>query len=80
MTTSYSNTGRFIIFSVIANIYNKKPKEPTLTELFTATRKLKKYFWQLEMFDVCTTGDTAHIELVVKKKLFQFSCGCEQFR
>jgi hypothetical protein len=29
-------------------------------ELFTATGKLKKFFRQLEMFDVCTTGDTAH--------------------
>jgi hypothetical protein len=28
-------------------------------ELFTATGKLKKvFFWQLEIFDVCTTGDT----------------------
>ena len=84
-------------------------------ELFTATGKLKKFFFllQLGMFDVCTTGDTAHIKflphtlqhvdafvaatwisyrcvpchlwcthrkpLVVKKKTFQFSCGCEQF-
>ena len=43
------------------------------------------------MFDVYTRGDNAHIDkifklltrvwqqLVVKKKLFQFSCGCEQF-
>jgi hypothetical protein len=46
--TSY--TGRFIMFSVITNTYNNKPKGPTLIELFTATRKL-----------------------------FQFSCGCEQF-
>jgi len=46
---------------VITNIYKKKTKGPTLMELFTATGKLKKYFWQLEMFDVCTTGDTAHI-------------------
>ena len=30
------------MFSVIANIYNKKPKVPTLMELFTATGKLKK--------------------------------------
>jgi len=33
-------------------------------ELFTATGQLKKkrfFFLQLEMFDVCTTGDTAHI-------------------
>ena len=60
------------MFSVITNIYNKKTKGPTLMELFTATGKLiflttreklkKVFFWQLEMFDVCTTGDTAHIE------------------
>jgi hypothetical protein len=34
------NTGRFIMFSVIANSYNKKTKGPTLMELFTVTRKL----------------------------------------
>jgi hypothetical protein len=33
-------------------------------ELFTATEKLKKFFWQVEMFDVCTTGDTAHIDTI----------------
>jgi hypothetical protein len=32
------------LFSVIINIYNKKTKGPTLMELFTATRKLKKFF------------------------------------
>jgi len=109
-------TGRFIMFSMITNIYNKKTKGPTLMELFTATGKLV-FFLQLETLDVCTTGDTTHIDtifkflphtrqyvdacvartwisyrcvpchrwcthrtsLVVKKKLFQFSCGCEQF-
>jgi len=30
---------------MITNIYNKKPKGPTLMELFTATEKLKKYFF-----------------------------------
>jgi len=55
------------MFSVIRNIYNKKTKGPTLIELFTATRKLKKFlFWKLEMFDVCTTGDTAHIDTIFK--------------
>jgi hypothetical protein len=34
-------TGRFIMFSVNTNIYNKKTKGPTLMELFTATGKLK---------------------------------------
>jgi hypothetical protein len=48
------------MFSVITNIYNKKTKGPTLMEMFTATGKLKM-FWQLETFDVFTTGDTAHI-------------------
>jgi len=32
--------GRFIMFSVITNIYNKQTKAPTLMELFTATGKL----------------------------------------
>jgi hypothetical protein len=25
---------------------------------------LKKFFWQLDMFDVCTKGDTAHIDTI----------------
>ena len=33
-------TGRFIMFSVITNIYNKKTKGLTLMEFFTATGKL----------------------------------------
>jgi len=51
---------------VITNIYNKKTKGPTLMEFFTATGKLKKFFWQLEMFDVCTTRDTAHLDMIFK--------------
>ena len=44
------------MFSAITNIYNNKTKGPTSMQLFTATGKLKKYFfWQLEFFDVCTT-------------------------
>jgi len=54
------------MFSVITNIYNKKSKGPNLMELFTATGKRKKFFWQLEMFDVFTTGDTAHIDTIFK--------------
>jgi hypothetical protein len=58
-----SNAERFIMVSVITNIYNKKTKGPALMELFTATGKLKKFFffWQLEMFDVCTRGDIEHL-------------------
>ena len=37
---SLFNAGRFIMFSVITNIYNKKTKGPALMGLFTATGKL----------------------------------------
>jgi len=37
--------GRFIMFSVITNIYSRKTQRPTLMELFTGTRKLKKFFF-----------------------------------
>jgi len=63
-------TERFIMFSVITNIYNKKTKGPTVMELFTATGKLKFFFWsppqQLEVFDVCTMGDMAHTDTIFK--------------
>ena len=62
-TITSQNTGRFIILSVNINIYNKKTKGPTLMELFTATGKLI-FFLELEMFDVCITGDTAHIDTI----------------
>jgi len=39
------NTRRFIMFSMITNIYNKKTKGPTSMEFFTATGKLKKFFF-----------------------------------
>jgi hypothetical protein len=55
------------MFSVITNIYNKETKGPTLMEFFTATGKLKSFFfWQLEMFDKYTTDDTAHIDTIFK--------------
>jgi hypothetical protein len=54
------------MFSAITNIYNKKTKGPTLMELFTATGKLKKFFLQLQMFDVYATVDTTHIDTIFK--------------
>ena len=38
-------TGRFIMFSMITNICNKKTKGPTLMELFTTTGTPKKFFF-----------------------------------
>jgi len=35
-------------------------------EIVTATGKLKIFFWQLEIFDVFTMGDTAHIDTTLK--------------
>jgi len=43
--THLEYTGRFVMFPVVTNIYKKKIKWPTLMELFTATGKLKKYFF-----------------------------------
>jgi hypothetical protein len=53
------------MFSLITNVYNKKTKEPTVIELFTATAKLN-FFSQLEMFEVCTTGDKARMDTIFK--------------
>ena len=61
------------MFSVFTNIYNKKTKGPTLMQLFTATGKVKKFFFffgHLEMFDVCNTGDTSNIPSCQKKFSF----------
>ena len=33
------------MFSVITNIYNKKTQGPSLMGMFTATGKLKKFFF-----------------------------------
>jgi len=66
------------MFSVVTNIYNKKTKGPTLMEFFTATGKLKKFFWQLEMFVVCTTGDTAHIDTIFKLLPHTLTCVWQQ--
>jgi len=41
----FKSTGRFVMFSMITNIYNKKIKGPILMEMFTATGKLKKFFF-----------------------------------
>jgi hypothetical protein len=54
------------MLSGIIKNYDRKTKGPNLMELFTATGKLKKVFLKLEMFDVCTMGDTAHIDTVFK--------------
>ena len=68
------------MFSVITNIYNEKTKGPTLMEFFTATGKLKKFFfWQLEMFDVWTTGDTSNISICKKKTFFNFHVAVKNF-
>jgi len=70
------NTARFIMFSMITNIYNKKTKRPTLMELFTATGKLKVFFSQLAMFDMCTTGNKAHIDTIFKFLPHKRQHGC----
>jgi hypothetical protein len=43
------NTGRFMVFSVTTNISNKKTKGLILMEIFTATGKLKTFFFPLQL-------------------------------
>jgi hypothetical protein len=45
LNSVFVNTGCFIMFSMITNIYNKKTKGPTLMEFFRATGKLKNFFF-----------------------------------
>ena len=56
-------TGHFIIFSVTANICNKKTKGPTLMELFTATGKLKSFFFYHYTCSVCAPRVTRHTSI-----------------
>ena len=68
-------TGRFIMFSVITNIYNKKTKRPTLMELFTATGKLKSFFFDNYRCSMCAprvTRHTSNISSCQKKTSFSF--------
>jgi len=60
-----TNTGRFIMLSVITNIYNKENQRTYLNGTVHSHRKTV-FFFQLEIFDVCTTGDTAHIDTIFK--------------
>ena len=69
-----NNTGRFIMFSVITNIYNKKTKWPTLMDLFTATGKLEKFFFWISYQCVpCHPWCTHRTSLVIKKTKNFFS-------
>ena len=49
------------MFSVITNTYNKQTKGPTLMELFTTIRKLKKVFFLTTRYVQCVTRG-AHID------------------
>ena len=42
---AFHYTGRFIMFSVITKVYDRKTKGPTLMELFIATGKLGTFFF-----------------------------------
>ena len=64
-------TGRFIMFSVITNIYSKKTKGPTLMEFFTTTGF---FFSTRDVRCVHHGGNTSNISNWKKK-----SCGCEKF-
>ena len=58
-----NNTGRFIMFSVITNIYNKKSKGPTLMELFTDTGKLKTFLFDNQRCSICAPRVIRHTSI-----------------
>jgi hypothetical protein len=51
------------MFSMITNIYSKKTKGPTLMELFTATVKLKKVFFDNYRCSMCAPWVTRHTSI-----------------
>jgi hypothetical protein len=67
------NTGCFIMFSVITNIYNRKTKGLTLMELFTASGKLKKVFYFLFIY---LFFDKAHTDTIFKFLSHTLQHGC----
>ena len=68
------------MFSVVANIYNKKTKGPTLMELFTATATQASTCWSLcgrnlNIVSMCAVSPVVHtskISSCQKKNFFSF--------
>ena len=54
------------MFSVITTFVTRKPKDLPKWNCSQPQKNWKGVLWQLEMFDVCTTGDTAHIDAIFK--------------
>jgi hypothetical protein len=63
-TNMAESTGHFTLFSVITNIITRKPKDLPSWNCSQPQENWKSFFWQLEMFDVCIMGDTAHIDTI----------------
>jgi hypothetical protein len=55
--------GRFKMFSLITKNYNKKTKRPTLMELFTATGKQNKIFFDNCRCSMCAPRVTRHTSI-----------------
>jgi hypothetical protein len=77
------NTGRFIMFSMITNIYNEKTKGHTLMELFTATGKQKKFLFTTRDVrcvplgtDQCSSEEyrCTHVDACVARTWISYRC------
>ena len=62
-TLDILDTGRFIMFSVNTNIYDKEIKRPNLMELLTATGKLKNLFFFNYRCSMCAPRVTRHTSI-----------------
>jgi hypothetical protein len=73
-------TGRFIMFSVITNVYNKKGRDQCSSKNIDApmlTRLWQEIEYRIDVSRVTRSTLIEHLQL--SKKPFQISCGCEQF-
>jgi hypothetical protein len=66
-----TNTGHFMMFSMITNIYNKKTKGPALMEMFNvhSHRKTEKVFFYNYRYSMCAPRVTRHTSI-----LYSSSC------
>ena len=64
------------MFSVITNIYDKNTEGPTLMELFTATGKLKKNFFDNYRCSMCAPRVTRHTAIRYSSSCHTRQNGC----
>ena len=72
------HTGRFIMFSHDYKHLQQENQRTYLNGIIHSHRKTEKVFFsQLEMFDVCAAGDTAHIDTFRIRQILERKMGIQ---